>query len=177
LEKDEAYAGHNNTKGLMNLLTITIEDKKIIEGKVNDACINVLSDVLNKQVEKDRISICHTQFFVELNDRGWQEGSRYIQNDPSSPIIERWKANKHAQAHITSDVLLIPCHFPGHWALAIRVKVPTGKHSLYVLDSLGRDATERTFLKVRESLKNIPIIRNKIKLKTHTIRTQRSDEC
>ena len=117
----------------MNLLTITIEDKKTIEGRVNYACINALSDVLNKQVEKDRISICHTQFFVELKDRGWQEASRYIQNDPSSPIIERWKAIKHAQAYITSDVLLIPCHFPGHWALAIRVILPTGKPSLYVL--------------------------------------------
>ena len=68
---------------------------------------------------------------------------------------------------------------PFSWTLGLghQSNTPYGKALSICFDSLGRDATERTFLKVRESLKNTPIIRNKIKLKTHTIRTQRSDEC
>jgi hypothetical protein len=61
-EEEEASDEHNYTRGLMNLLTLTREDRRTIEGRVNDACINALSDVLHKQVKKDRISICHTQW-------------------------------------------------------------------------------------------------------------------
>jgi Ulp1 family protease len=152
-EEEQQTTKQNYTRGLMNLITLTKRDIMTIEGKINDACINALSDVLHKQVKKERISICHTQFFVELKERGWQEACRYIQCDPSSPIKERWKANQYTQAHITSKVLIIPCHFPGHWALAIRVTLPTGKHVLHVLDSLGRDASNVTFGKVKEHLK------------------------
>ena len=75
------------------------------------------------------------------------------------------------------EVLLIPCHFPGHWALAIRVILPTGKHVLHVLDSLGRDASNVAFGKVKEYLKSTPIIKNEVKFKAFDIRKQISDEC
>ena len=48
---------------------------------------------------------------------------------------------------------------------------------LHVLDSLGRDASNVTFGKVKELLKSTPIIKNKIKFKAFDIRTQTSDEC
>ena len=92
-------------------------------------------------------------------------------------VSERWKNYKHAQACITSNILLIPCHFPGHWVLAIRIILPSGTHSLYVLDSLGRDSSSANFLRVREYLQNTPILTNKVKFKALNIREQTNDEC
>jgi Ulp1 family protease len=137
-EEGKKVNGQSITRGMTNLMTLTKKDLQTIEGRVNDACINALSDILHKKLTHKRISICHTQFFIALKERGWLEASRYVQWDPNSPISERWHANKYAQAHITSEILIIPCHFPGHWALALRVILPTGKHVLHVLDSLGR---------------------------------------
>ena len=176
-EEGDKVNGQSITRGMMNLITLTKKDIKTTEGKVNDACINALSDILHKKLTHKRISICHTQFFIALKERGWSEASRYIKWDPNSPSSERWQANKYTQAHINSEVLIIPCHFPGHWALAIRVIMPTGRHILHVIDSMGKDASEVTFGKVKEALKNTPIIKNKVKFKAFDIREQISDEC
>ena len=176
-EEGKKINGQSITRGMMNHMTLTKKDIQTIEGRVNDACINALSDILHRKLNHKRISICHTQFFIALKERGWLEASRYVQWDPNSHISERWHANKYAQAHITSEILIIPCHFPGHWALALRVILPTGKHVLHVLDSLGRDASNVTFGKVKEYLKDTSIIKNKVKFKAFDIKEQTSDEC
>jgi hypothetical protein len=176
-EEGKKMNGQSITRGMMNHMTLTKKDIQTIEGRVNDACINALSDILHKKLNHKRISICHTQFFIALKERGWLEASRYIQRDPNSPISERWHANKYAQAHITSEILIIPCHFPGHWALALRVILPTGKHVLHVLESLGKEASKATFGKVREHLRDTPIIKNKVKFKAFNIKKQSDDEC
>ena len=177
-DDDVAASTRNiNNRGLMNLLTLKNRDLQTIEGWVNDACINALSDVLHKKTDRTVISICHTQLFSTLTARGWQEANKFLQWDPSSLPSERWQHYEHAQACITSNILLIPCHFPGHWVLAIRIILPSGTHSLYILDSLGRDSSRATFSRVREHLQNTPILKNKVKFKALNIREQTNDEC
>ena len=144
---------------------------------MNDACINALSNVLHKKTDMKVINICHTQFFSTSRVRGWQEANKFLQWDPSSTPSERWQNYKHAQACITSNILLIPCHFPGHWVLVIRIILPSGTHLLYILDSLGRDSSRATFSRVRENLQNTPILKNKVKFKALNIREQTNDEC
>ena len=55
--------------------------------------------------------------------------------------------------------------------------MPTGRHVLHVLDSMGKDASEITFGKVREHLRDTPIIKNKVKFKAFNIKKQSDDEC
>ena len=68
--EDEVTDQYKTNRGLMNLLTLTNKDQMTIEGRVNDACINAMSDALHKQVKKEEVSISHTQFFIDLIDRG-----------------------------------------------------------------------------------------------------------
>jgi hypothetical protein len=50
---------------------------------------------------------------------------------------------KMVQASAASRVLLIPCHLPGHWALAVRVVQLDGIKKIYIMDSTTGCSTKR----------------------------------
>jgi hypothetical protein len=174
-------------RGLMNLVALTSDDLETLQqGRlVNDACIDALADVLQRTINTNEASICHTGFWAAVREHGWgNDAKKLVHPDPNEAGMETWQAYRFTRGHLNSKLLMIPCNFPGeseaevgHWILVIRERGENGKHKLHILDSLGKKSGREHRDEIVNKLAGTPVFSNFPKGKTFDVEKQYEFEC
>ena len=101
--------------------------------------------------------------------------------DTSAENVARgkWITSKRTKATAISTVLLIPCHDEAgnHWFLLARIKMPGGKHNVYIFDSMGIALARSRMKKVKKLLMAIHLMEKTDKCCPMDVRRQTEQEC
>jgi hypothetical protein len=138
-------------------------------------------EIIHENTERENISCTNTDLYSYLMKSEWTKAKNLVHSDANTRrgAGEQWITSKRTKATAMSTILLIPCHDEAgnHWYLIARIKMPDGKHNVYIFDSMGIAFARSRKKKVKKLLMAIHLMEETDKCWPMDVKRQTEQEC
>jgi hypothetical protein len=151
------------------------------EQLVNSKCILAMVEIIHESSDREIISSTNTDLYSYLMKSEWAKAKNLLHPDANARRFAggNWNTPKRTKATAMSSVLLIPCHDEAgnHWYLLARIKMPGGKHNVYIIDSMGIALARSRMKKIKDLLTAIHLMDETDECIPINVKRQTEQEC